>query len=54
MYESKKILRFRPGDTVLRCHPRSPLSFEGRALYDKEYGSHMKEDVNRAMLSMNE
>ena len=54
MYESKRIVRFQPGATVLSCHPRSPLSAEGRKLYDKEYGSHMKDDVQRVMLNKTE
>ena len=49
MYENKKILKFKPGELVLKCHPRSPLSKEGRKLYDKEYGSEIKEEVNKTL-----
>ena len=49
MYEKKKILKFKPGQLVLKCHPRSPLSKENRNLYSKEYGSEIKEEVNKTL-----
>lgn len=47
MYERKKILRFKPGATVLACHPRSPLSPLGWKLYGETYGKEIADEVNK-------
>ena len=40
------IKRFKPGQLVLQCHPRSPLNKKAREqFYDLEYGHHMQEEI---------
>lgn len=48
MYERKKILSFKPGATVMECHPRSPLSVKGQKLYRETYGKEIADEVNKA------
>lgn len=48
VYDHGKIKNYRPDSLVLETHPRSPLNTMGRKLYDVEYGSHMKNDLNAA------
>jgi hypothetical protein len=38
-YEVGKVKLFRANSLVLKTHPRSVLSLEGREIYDKEYGN---------------
>lgn len=48
LLESGEIKRFKPGQFVMGCHPRSPMNLEARKIYDLEYGFHMKDEVIQA------
>ena len=52
IYEKSVNKKFKPKQLVMKIHPRSPFSPEGRPLYDSEYGSHMKNEVNQSMQAM--